>query len=194
MTMTVAAALLSSARRYRGVSGRALARQSASSQAGLVELEHGLRDATSDRLDRILRTLGYQVAVLPTRLSTAASAAEDARVQVQRGDLDAAVRVVLQLASDLQAADAALRVALCVTPPAPTGDVRLDALLAGVVDHELSRDELPLPGWVEEDSRVLSTPWDVEPVPSLRPQARRRTSAYLRRHGVYLDPRELVNG
>ena len=192
--MTVAAGLLSSARRYRGVSGRALARQSASSQAGLVELEHGVRDATSDRLDRILRTLGYQVAILPTRLRTAAAAAEDARARVEQGNVDAAIRVALQLASDLQAADAALRVALCVTPPALTGDARLDALLAGVVDHELSRDGLPVPAWVAEDSRVLSTPWDLEPVPSLRPAARRRTSAALRRHGVFLDTRELVNG
>lgn len=191
--MSVAATLLSSARRYRAVSGRALARETASSQAGLVELESGRADATTERLERILRVLGYQVTTLPTRLGTATSAAEDARRYLHAGNADAAFRVVLQLAADLEAADPALRVALCITPPAPTGDPRFDALLAGVVDHLLTRDRLPVPGWVAEDSRVLLETWDVEPVPSLQAAARRRTPRALRRHGVYLDPSELVN-
>jgi hypothetical protein len=137
--------LLSSARRYRAVSGRGLARQTASSQAGLVELENGSADATTDRLDRILQVLDYQVTALPTRLGTAASAAEDVRRFVLGGNRDAAFRVLLQLVADLRHADPALRVALCVTPPALTGDDHFDALLAGLVDYVLVQGKLPRP-------------------------------------------------
>jgi hypothetical protein len=193
VSVSVAATLLSSARRYRAVSGRALARETASSQAGLVDVEKGHSDATTERLDRILHALGYQVTTLPTRLGTAVAAGEDIRRYVRAGNRDAAFRVVLQLAADLGSADPALRVALCVTPPAPTGDARFDALLAGVVDHVLTDDALPLPRWISESSRGLAEPWDVEPVPTLQAAARRRTPEALRRHGVFLDPAELVN-
>lgn len=192
--MSVAGTLLSSARRYRGVSGRALARQTASSQAGLVGVENGTADATTGRLDRILRALDYQVVALPTRLGTASDAGEDIRRYLEGGNEDAAFRVVLQLATDLTRADPALRVALCVTPPALTGNPRFDALLAGVVEWELSTNGLPTPSWVSEGTRTLSEPWDVEPVPGLQVAARQRTPDVLRRHGVYLDPAELVDG
>jgi len=191
--VSIAGGLLSSARRYKDVSGRKLARDTASSQAGLVELERGAKDATTDRLDKILRALNYQIAVLPTRLGTAAAAAETIRQYLERGNQDAALRVVLQFAADVETADPALRVALCVTPPAPTGESRYDALLAGLVDHSLSKDGLPLPLWVAEGNRRLESPWDIEPVPSLQPAARERTPEGFLRHGVYLDPAELVN-
>ena len=192
--MSVAATLLSSARRYRGVSGRALARQTASSQAGLVGVENGTADATTERLDRILRTLDYQVVALPTRLGTASDAGEDIRRYLEVGNEDAAFRVVLQLATDLTRADPALRVALCVTPPALSGNPKFDALLAGIVEWRLSTDGLPLPSWVSEDARTLIEPWDVEPVPGLQEAARKRTPDALRRHGIYLDPVELADG
>ena len=110
------------------------------------------------------------------------------------GNDDAAFRVVLQLATDLTRADHALRVALCVTPPALSGNPKFDALLAGIVEWELSSDGLPLPSWVGEGARRLSDPWDVEPVPALQEAARQRTPDVLRRHGVYLDPAELADG
>jgi len=191
--MTVAAELLRSARRYRGVAGRALARSARASQAGLLEVEQGDKDATSDRLDRLLRPLGYQLSVLPTRLGTAAAAAEDVFRVRDVGDEETALRSVWQLAADLQAAEPALRVALCVAPPASTGAARFDALIAGVVDHILAEGGLPRPSWLSEPWRTLGEPWDVEPVPSLREAARSRTSDVLARHGVYLDVDELVN-
>lgn len=192
--MSLAATLLSSARRYRGISGRALARQTASSQAGLVGVENGTADATTERLDRILRALDYQVAALPTRLGTASDAGEDIRRYLEVGNEDAAFRVVLQFATDLARADHALRVALCVTPPALSGNSKFDALLAGTVEWKLSTDDLPVPLWVGEGARILNEPWDVEPVPALQETARQRTPDVLRRHGIYLDPAELVDG
>jgi transcriptional regulator with XRE-family HTH domain len=191
--MSIAADLVSSARRYHGLSGRSLARAAHASQAGLVDLENGAKDATTARLDRLLRPLGYQLAVLPTRLGTASAAALEIHSFLAARDDAGALRVVWQLASDLQSAEPALRVALCITPPASTGDARFDALLAGIVDHLLDNDDLPRPSWLSEPWRTLVEPWDVEPVPTLRARARQVTPPTLVSHGVYLDPAELVN-
>lgn len=189
--MSNAATLLRSARRYRGVSGRALARAAGASQPGLTNLEHGRTDATLGRLERLLRPLSYSLTALPTRLGTAAGAADRVRGFLESGHPDAALRVVWQLATDLEAADEALRVALCVTPPAPTSDPRFDALLAGVTEHALTG--LPRPTWLDEPWRTLAEPWDVEPVSSLRAAARAVTPDGIARHGVFLDSAELVN-
>lgn len=189
--MSNAATLLRSARRYRGVSGRALARAAGASQPGVTNLEHGRTDATLGRLERLLRPLNYSLTALPTRLGTVAAAAEHVRRFIESGRPDGALRVVWQLATDLDSANEALRVALCVTPPAPTSDPRFDALLAGVTEHALAG--LPRPTWLNEPWRTLAEPWDVEPVPSLRAAARSVTPDELARHGVFLDPAELIN-
>jgi hypothetical protein len=115
------------------------------------------------------------------------------RARLSEGDTENALRAVWQLAADVGDGDPALRVALCVAPPAPSGDPRFDALLAAVVDHLLSTAGLPVPAWVGQAGRVLSAPWDVEPVPELRPRARELTPARIAAHGIYLDPAELVN-
>lgn len=190
--MSVAAELIGSARRYRGMSGRALARAAHASQASLLDLERGASDATSDRLDRLLRPLGYQVALLPTRRGTATAAAAEVRGFLAADDEPGAFRVVWQLAEDLTSVEPAVQVALCVTPPAPTGSARFDALLAGVVDYLLSQAHLPRPCWLDEPWRRLEQGWDTEPVPALRERARQATPSALRAHGVFLDPSELV--
>ncbi len=193
MAGTIAGQLIRSARRYRGVSGRELARTAHASQAGLVEVERGPKDATTERLDRLLAPLGYRLTTLPTRLGTAAQAGDEVRAFLARGDRDGALRVIWQMAADLAAAEPALRVALAVTPPAPTGDGRYDALLAGVVDHSLSGADLPRPPWLDESWRTLAEPWDVDPVPVLRAAARAATPDAIAAHGVFLDAAELVD-
>jgi len=189
--MASAAHLLGSARRYRCVSGRALARAANASQPGVVDVERGRTDATTGRLDKLLRPLGYSLTVLPTRRGTVADAAEQVRAFTDEGRPDAALRVVWQLAADLSTPDLALRVALCIAPPASTGSPRLDALLAAVADHALTA--LPRPSWLDESWRTLAEPWDVEPVPALRAAARAATPARIAIHGVFLDAAELVN-
>ena len=190
---SLAADLLESSRLSAGWSRRALAADAGASAPGLSEIAHGHQDATVSRLDGLVRHLGYQLTVLPTRRLTAAGAGEIVRARLVEGDDENALRAVWQLAADVGDGDPALRVALCVAPPAPTGDQRFDALLAAVVDHLLGADRLPVPSWVSDASRVLSSPWDVEPVESLRAQARAVTPPRIAAHGIYLDAAELVN-
>ena len=191
--MTLAASLLESSRRTRGISQRALARAAGASQAGIVDLIHGRKDATLERLDSLLRLMDYQATLLPTRRATAAAIAEEIREHLSQGRRAAALRAVWQLAANMQAVEPALSVALIAAPPAATGDAKFDALLAGVVDHLLSSSGLPRPQWLDEPARTLAQPWDVERVEALRAAARRRTPERIAAHGVYLDAGELTN-
>lgn len=191
--MTIAGTLISSAREYRGVSGRALAQQAGTSQPTLVAIERGRTDVTSERLDRLLRPLGYRLTALPTRLGTAADCAERVGLRLAQGDVANAERTVLQFAADLQHADLPLRVALCITPPASSGDPRFDAYIAAVVEWSLSEYALLRPQWLDDPSRSLAIPWDIERVPVLQAEARRVTPDAFIRHGVYLDPINLVD-
>ena len=190
---SLAGDLLESSRLAAGWSRRALAAEAGASAPGLSEIAHGKQDATVSRLEGLVRHLGYQVTALPTRRLTAVGAGEAIRARLAKGDTENALRVVWQLAADIGDGDPALRVALCVAPPAPTGDDRFDALLAAVVDHLLGAVRLPVPVWVSDPSRVLATPWDVEPVPALHQRARELTPPRIAKHGVFLDPIELVN-
>ena len=82
------------------------------------------------------------------------------------------------------------RVALCVMPPPPAGDRRFGALLAALVEHDLERDGLPVPGWARDPGRDAEG-WWVEDLPELRAAVRKATPAAFARHGVWLDAAEL---
>ena len=191
--MPIAGELLESARQSAGISRRALARLAGASNAGLVNLASGREDATTARLDGLLRHLDTQLAVLPTRRTTVSGAAAEVAERLNHDDRANALRAIWTAAADLAAVDPATRVALAVMPPAPTGDSRFDALLAAVVDQVLTTAGLPIPTWVRGPERSLADPWDVEPVRALQEGARAVTPDAIRRHGIWLDPAELVN-
>lgn len=188
-----AASLLRSARGSHGLSQRALADRSRVAQPRIAEIEAGAHDTTVSRLEQLLASLGQRVAVLPTRSRPACEAALAIATDLASNSDPHAWREVLQLSDDLAGASPAVRVALCVTEPAPTGDNRYDALVAAIVDHWLTTDRLPLPEWVRTPQRTLTEPWDVEPLASLRPAARKATPKAIARHGIYLAASELAS-
>jgi hypothetical protein len=104
-----------------------------------------------------------------------------------------AFREVIQLADDLAHESPAVRVALSVTAPPPVGDARFDALIAAVTDYRLTSVRAPRPEWLASNTYRLAEPWDVEQVAALRDEARRRTPASIRRHGIYLAESELMS-
>jgi transcriptional regulator with XRE-family HTH domain len=191
--MNVAGSLLRTARHSRNLSTRGLAKLAHVNQPGITAVERGHEDATATRLEKLLAPLGCQLSLLPTRLRPVWKAADRVRAALDEGDTRTAQREVIQLSDDLQRAEPATRVALAIAPPTSTGNQRYDALIAAVVDLLLSRDNLPRPVWLDDDLRALSEPWDFEPVAKLREAARAATPEAVRRHGIYLDPAELVS-
>ncbi|MUH46731.1 MAG: helix-turn-helix domain-containing protein, partial [Actinobacteria bacterium] len=123
-----AASLLRSARGSHGLSQRALADRAQVAQPRIADIEAGAHDTTVRRLEHLVASLGQRIAVLPTLSRPACEAALAIATQLASNSDRQAWREVIQLSDDLAGASPAVRVALAVTEPAPTGDHRYDAL------------------------------------------------------------------
>lgn len=192
--MATASALLRQARSAAGVTTRDLARAAGSAQPRVTEIERGASDPRVGTLDGLLRAAGHQLAVLPTQAPTASTVAQSIRSDLAErgpGADERAFRALLVLSDGLSTATDPIKVALAVTPPAPTGDARFDAAIAGIVEHHLERNDLPVPEWVREPARSLTDAWT--PDPYADDDIASDTPAALRRHGVLLAAAELAS-
>ncbi|MCB1015936.1 MAG: helix-turn-helix transcriptional regulator [Acidimicrobiales bacterium] len=180
-----AATLLRASRARVGWTQRELARRSGVAQPSLSDIESGVRDTTVSKLEGVLRAAGSSLVVVPSVVpSVAAWAAQLAdRVPADPGGVE---KGLVQVADDLRSVEGATRVALCVTPPASTGLSWLDAVLAAIVEHSLTEDRLPVPGWVSEPWRCAAEPWDLITVPALQEAARATTPDEFRRRNVFV--------
>lgn len=189
--MTSAARLLRQARRGRSLSQRQLAAAAGCHQPAVAGIESGVVDPGVGRLSGLVAATGHRLAVLPTTAPSVADIADALYEALRGGETARCLRLLVQLNDGLAAESGVVRVALCVTPPAPTGDVRYDAYLAALVEHHLSTDALPVPDWVHEPSRTLATPWRLDVTAGAELEA--ATPPAFARHGVYLDAAELVS-
>jgi hypothetical protein len=112
---------------------------------------------------------------------------------IEDGDEPYVFRALIQVANDLADAEPALRVALAVTPPAPTGHRRVDAFLAAIVDYRLSGEGLPCPAWVDDPSRTVTPEWLASGVSELSDLSREGTPDSFRKRGVVIHESDLVS-
>ncbi|MGH9164754.1 MAG: hypothetical protein ACRDZW_04475, partial [Acidimicrobiales bacterium] len=84
------------------------------------------------------------------------------------------------------------RLSLVEAEPARTGDVRWDALLAGIAEWLAARGSVPAPTWVGRPERTLPEPWSPHGLASLRRLAAVNAPPQIRRHGVLIDPYDLA--
>lgn len=87
-------------------------------------------------------------------------------------------------------AQGALRDWLLAPEPGPTGDLRLDAYLAGLAEHFAREDGRDPPGWVEDPSRFLDRSWFREPRPHFWPLALVQSPLPFRRRLVFIEESE----
>lgn len=64
-------------------------------------------------------------------------------------------------------------------------------MLAGLVEHLASHDQLTAPAWVHDEDRFLQVIWFPVDLPSVRVSALRDAPAALARRAVFLDRRDL---
>jgi transcriptional regulator with XRE-family HTH domain len=190
--MTVAARLLRHARHSTPLSQSALAAKVGFRQSNVSRLESEGRDVNVDTLDRLLRAAGFRLAALPTQSAAVAEAADSTARFVAADNEDGAYRAVIQLADDLAREHGAMRVALTVAPPPPTGDERFDAFIAGVVDFRLAAEGLPRPKWLTDGPR-LDSPWFVDRWSIGNSSVVEATPPQLRTRGVIIDAAELAS-
>jgi transcriptional regulator with XRE-family HTH domain len=190
MTGRTAGLLLRQARAASGLSQRRLAAKARDHQPNVAAIESGARDAQCETLSRLIRASGGHLSVLPTTSDTVADVADEIAHLLAQGHERQAYRAFIGLHDDLVHAPPALRVALCVAPPAPVGDIRYDALLAALVEHDL--EGLPVPEWATDPTRDARD-WWLEDLPAIRELVRARTPAAFSRHGIWLDRDELAS-
>ena len=177
--------LLRSVRAELGWSQRDLARRCAVAQPSISDIESGDRDTTVATIGRILKAAQYSLVAVPTSRPAIADWAVRL-AKLLHDDPGGIEKSLVQIADDLAAVDPATRVALCITPPASTGDRALDGVLAGLVEFLLSSAKLPVPCWVDDPHRRSPTAWDLVTIPGLRELAREATPEPFRRRNVFV--------
>jgi len=187
---TVAANLVRSTRRERGFSQRALAAAVHMSGSAVADVERSAHDPGVDTVQRLLNAAGYRLCAIPTRSTPAAEWADliYRELKSSRKSHSVALRALIGLSDDLSTAKGVIRVALCVAVPPPCGDARYDAAIAGIVEHHLTTDGLPVPDWVEEPSRFLAIPWETSTYTD-----QSEAPLALQRHGVWLAAADLAS-
>ena len=190
--MSVASALAHQARTGARLTQNELARLADVHQPAVARAERGNTGLTVSSLDRLVRAAGWRLTVVPTRAATAADTAEVIANLIGTASVDGPFRAIIQLADDLAAEHGAERVALTVTPPQPTGDIRFDALLAGVVETRLDEQHLPHPRWLAT-AQCLSSPWFVDNSSVGDAATIAATPSALAKRGVIIDADELMS-
>ncbi len=186
-----ASTLLRSARRSAGISQRTLAQRAGRRQPQIADVERGQHDVTVDVLTQLLTAAGHRLVVVPTTRTTPAETAEGIRDALLAARPDRALREALQLSDDLAACELPVRAALCAAEPETTGDIRYDALIAGLVELRLPGRSCP--SWARSAARVLPNRWWVDETPGLAELNLAETPPALLRHGVVLAAGELVS-
>ena len=190
--VSVAGTLLRQARLAEGISCRGLARRAETVPSRISEIERAVHDPGVSTLDHSLGALGWQLTAVPTRYPTAAAVAlvirDSAVPGIAASETDSAFRALLSLADGLSASDASTRVVLCFATPPLTGDERVDAAIAAIVEHFLEVHGL-FPEWLNANERVLDEPWIPDPYASTN--IADQTPPAFRRRGVFLAQREL---
>ena len=178
---------LAEARRRRGLTQAEVARRVGSSQARIARIEAGLVDPGVSTVEKLADALGCLVELRdrpPYRGLTAAELA----VEISRriGDPARVDRLVLQFIDDFTAAGRREKARKLRSRPPATGDPRLDAYLAALVEQLALDAGLEVPAWAVEDDRVLEPWWFPVDLPSIRPAALAESPAAFRRRGIFI--------
>ena len=124
-------------------------------------------------------------------LWTAAEAARNAADELTRGGgLRGAYRCLMQLLDDYgrdrRTDGIAAAARLFDGEPAPTGDVRVDAALAGLAEHLARRDGWTPPLWAFDGRRYARPWWFVSGLKSWHAMALVESPLAFRKRGVFL--------
>jgi hypothetical protein len=124
-------------------------------------------------------------------LWTAAEAARNAALELATdGGLSGAYRCLMQLLDDYRRAQrrdgTSAAAPLFDESPPSTGDVRVDAALAGLAEHLARRDGWNPPLWAFDENRYAKPWWFVSGVRSWHAMALVESPLAFRRRGVFL--------
>lgn len=190
MDVASAAEVLRRARLQAGLTQDELAALAGTSQSAIAAYETGAREPSWSVLERIVRASGHLVR-FDLRPDPAVFRIADLAAELaDTADAAARLRLVFEFLRGAAEDDHPVRL-LVAAEPAPTGDSRLDALLAAMAEDLCVHAGVRPPGWVHDDSRFLDGMWWVSDLPSAKAAALVHTPASYRRRGIMIDRRDL---
>lgn len=161
--------------------------------AGNADPESGHRDALPDAISTETRVArgadGVEVVTRPRIRRGAASLAELAHTiqqDLEGGRERDALRLLFGFADDFRRSSRPGAIELIAAEPAPTGDERFDAALAGVAEFFATERGLATPGWVDQPGRFVEPLWFVASRPEFDAYTLAHTPATFARHGVLI--------
>jgi transcriptional regulator with XRE-family HTH domain len=169
-----------------------LAQLSGTSQPTLAAYEAGRALPRLDTLERLLECSGHElvISIVPKVRRGAVPMAEVARelagILPEEG-ARGCWRRLLDFVDDVRASSIAGKRWLVAEEPAPVGDRRLDAAVAGIVDFLCNEAELEPPEWTASPGRLAQPWWFVSGLPGFEAMALRDTPVALGRHGVFVN-------
>jgi len=93
-------------------------------------------------------------------------------------------RRLLDFVDDFRASNAVGQAWLVAEEPPSSGDRRIDAALAGIVEMLCNEADVPCPTWTEAPERFVEPWWHVSGLPGFFAMALRDSPVELKRHGV----------
>lgn len=191
---------LRAARQRRGIAQADLARQIGTTQSAVARLETAQLDPRLGTVQRYAASVGMQLIAVPLVTQTGlVLVGENVRSSLEQNDPDEAFHHVIQFLDDIERVEPHLRQSAVRDEPAPVGDSRWDALLAGIAEYASQRFSFPVPGWAAAPGRFLRYYWFViedllgRPAPGLAALAFAKSPAALAGRGVFLDSDSLVS-
>lgn len=187
------ASLLRRARARAGLTQTRLAELAGTTQSAIAAYESGTREPTVPVLTRLCAAAGSRLTLdieFDQSLYRLADVARDIAA-LDPNDEARRLRLVFEFLRGAQEDGHPLAL-LVAAEPCPTGDQRIDALLAAIAEDLCVHADQPPPNWVHEASRFLDRAWWVSDLPSARASALVHAPASYRRRGVMIDRRDLV--
>ena len=139
--MSSAACIVTELRSKAGMSRRALAQAAGVPTSTISRIEEGLSDATIGMLDRLAKAAGRELEISDRAVGPTIA---DLATKATREDFD---WLGARCVADWVYANPGRASAAIDDPPAPTGSIKFDNLLAGIAETIADDHGLARPGW-----------------------------------------------
>ena len=184
-------ALIKRARQTAGITQLQMAQLAGTAQPAVAAYESGARIPTIATLERLFDACEHDldIDISPRTRRGAASLAQlvptiaEDLAQDREGD---ALRLLFGFADDFRGSSRPGRIALLQEEPAPTGDARFDAALAGTAEFFAREGEIETPKWVDRPNRFVEPWWFATSKRAFEAYTLAHTPAVFARHGVFI--------
>ncbi|HEY1776084.1 MAG TPA: helix-turn-helix transcriptional regulator [Solirubrobacteraceae bacterium] len=185
------APVIRDARRRAALTQAQLARRAHTAQSAVAAYESGARSPNLATLERLLDACDHRVEVVvqPRTRRGASSLAELAATitdDLLADEEQDAIRLLFGFADDFRGSPRPGKIALIAAEPAPTGDRRFDAALAGTAEYFATESGIDIPQWVEREERFVEPWWFIASRPAFHAYTLANTPAAYARHGVFI--------